>query len=390
MLWSCYLTIRTIMTRYTLANALTILAKPACILAMVVLSACSNEQTLDPQVAPQTQASAKQETINLKLAHGWPKGYPIFAESVDDYAALVESMSDGRIQISVDSTNKHKSAFGIFDFIKSGQYDIGQSASYYYGGKDPDALFFSSMPFSMTTQEQTAWFYEGGGLELANEVYAKHNIQVMLGGNTGMQMGGWFRKEINSVGDLQGLKMRIPGFGGKVIAGVGVVPTNIPAGELYQAIERGTIDALEWVGPGLDLRMGFHKVAPFYYTGWHEPGTELMYFFNKDSMAKLPEWAKAVLLNAARLTSYNMTTSTFAANSDNWNTISEQYPNVKIKQFPKEVMSSLKKSNANLLEQEKARSPIAKKIIESRQAYLKKARAWTKIGEQSYLESVAD
>lgn len=374
------------MTRFTLANALTNLAKPACILAMVVLSACSNEQTLDPQA----KASAKQETIKLKLAHGWPKGYPIFAESVDDYAALVESMSDGRIQISVDSTNKHKSAFGIFDFVKSGQYDIGQSASYYYGGKDPDALFFSSMPFSMTTQEQTAWFYEGGGLELANEVYAKHNIQVMLGGNTGMQMGGWFRKEINSVGDLQGLKMRIPGFGGKVIAGVGVVPTNIPAGELYQAIERGTIDALEWVGPGLDLRMGFHKVAPFYYTGWHEPGTELMYFFNKDSMAKLPEWAKAVLLNAARLTSYNMTTSMVAANSDNWNIISEQYPNVQIKQFPKEVMTALKKSNADLLEQEKARSPMAKKIIESRQTYLKKARAWTKIGEQSYLESVTD
>ena len=374
------------MTRFTLANALTNLAKPACILAMVVLSACSNEQTL----APQAKASAKQETIKLTLAHGWPKGYPIFAESVDDYAALVESMSDGRIQISVDSTNKHKSAFGIFDFVKSGQYDIGQSASYYYGGKDPDALFFSSMPFSMTTQEQTAWFYEGGGLELANEVYAKHNIQVMLGGNTGMQMGGWFRKEINSVDDLQGLKMRIPGFGGKVIAGVGVVPTNIPAGELYQAIERGTIDALEWVGPGLDLRMGFHKVAPFYYTGWHEPGTELMYFFNKDSMAKLPEWAKAVLLNAARLTSYNMTTSMVAANSDNWNIISEQYPNVQIKQFPKEVMTALKKSNSDLLEQEKARSPMAKKIIESRQAYLKKARAWTKIGEQSYLESVTD
>ena len=374
------------MTRFTLANALTNLAKPACILAMVVLSACSNEQTL----APQAKASAKQETIKLTLAHGWPKGYPVFAESVDDYAALVESMSDGRIQISVDSTNKHKSAFGIFDFVKSGQYDIGQSASYYYGGKDPDALFFSSMPFSMTTQEQTAWFYEGGGLELANEVYAKHNIQVMLGGNTGMQMGGWFRKEINSVDDLQGLKMRIPGFGGKVIAGVGVVPTNIPAGELYQAIERGTIDALEWVGPGLDLRMGFHKVAPFYYTGWHEPGTELMYFFNKDSMAKLPEWAKAVLLNAARLTSYNMTTSMVAANSDNWNIISEQYPNVQIKQFPKEVMTALKKSNSDLLEQEKARSPMAKKIIESRQAYLKKARAWTKIGEQSYLESVTD
>lgn len=358
----------------------------ACLL---LLSACSQREQ-NKQNNDNSGKTKQAEVIKLKLAHGWPKGYPIFGESVDHYKELVESMSDGRIQLSVDSTNKHKSAFGIFDFVKSGQYDIGQSASYYYGGKDPDALFFSSMPFSMTTQEQWAWFYEGGGLELANEVYAKHNMQVMLAGNTGMQMGGWFRKEINTVDDLKGLKMRIPGFGGKVIAGVGAVPTNIATGELYQALERGTIDALEWVGPGLDLRMGFHKVAPYYYSGWHEPGTELMYFFNKDSMATLPEWAKSILLNAAKLTSYNMTTSTFAANADNWQTISAQYPNVQVKQFPAEVMAALKQSNNDLIEQEKARSEIAKRIIESREAYLKKARTWTTIGEQLYLESVAN
>ncbi|NND00633.1 MAG: ABC transporter substrate-binding protein [Gammaproteobacteria bacterium] len=354
--------------------------------AALLLTSCG--QTADPQ-SP-TAPSHPTEIITLTLAHGWPRGYPIFGESVEDYAALVGEMSDGRIKLKVDSTNKHKSAFGIFDFVKSGQYDIGQTASYYYGGKDPDTLFFSSMPFSMTTQEQTAWFYEGGGLQLANEVYAKHNIQVMLGGNTGMQMGGWFRKEINAVEDLKGLKMRIPGFGGKVMAGVGAVPTNIPTGELYQALERGTIDALEWVGPGLDLRMGFHKVAPYYYAGWHEPGTELLYFFNIDSMAKLPAWAKSTLLNAARLTAYNMTTSTFAANADNWQTIATQFPDVKVKEFPPSVIAALKASNASLLEAEIARSPIAKKIIESRQNYLSKARAWTEIGEKAYLDSVAE
>lgn len=300
----------------------------ALISTLFLIGACSSPEQTASNSSELTEK--KQDIIKLRVAHGWPKGYPIFGESVDNYKKLVEDMSNGRIQLSIDSTNKHKSAFGIFDFVKSGQYDIGQSASYYYGGKDPDALFFSSMPFSMTTQEQMAWFYEGGGLELANEVYAKHNMQVMLGGNTGMQMGGWFRKEIKSLDDLKGLKMRIPGFGGKVIAGVGVVPTNIPTGELYQALERGTIDALEWVGPGLDLRMGFHKVAPYYYSGWHEPGTELMYFFNKDSMAKLPKWARSILLNAAQLTSYDMTTKTFAANADNWLTISSQYPNVQI------------------------------------------------------------
>ena len=360
-------------------------------LAASLLFACSDSNTaLNTQAASSESTDiASTETIKLKLAHGWPKSYPIFGESVDDYAELVKEMSNGQIEISVDSTNKHKSAFGIFDFVKSGQYDIGQTASYYYGGKDPDTLFFASMPFSMTVAEQTAWFYHGGGLELANEVYAKHNIEVMLGGNTGMQMGGWFRKEIKSLDDLKGLKMRIPGFAGKVIAGVGAVPTNIPTGELYQALERGTIDALEWVGPGLDLRMGFHKVAPYYYTGWHEPGTELMYFFNTDSMAKLPEWAQSVLRNAARLIAYDMSTETFAANSENWDTIAKNYPNVEIKEFPIEVMDALMKSNEELLNSEITRSPIAKKIIESRAEYLRKARAWTNIGERAYLDTAS-
>jgi len=360
------------------------------ILSLVLLHACSADHSPSTASAESQAAPAPQEKIVLKLAHGWPKGYPIFGQSVERFEQLVEEMSDGRIDIKVDSTNKHKSAFGIFDFVKSGQYDIGQSASYYYGGKDPDTLFFSSMPFSMTAQEQLAWFYEGGGLDLANEVYAKHNIEIMLGGNTGMQMGGWFRKEINTVEDLKGLKMRIPGFAGKVIANVGAVPTNIPTGELYQALERGTIDALEWVAPSLDLRMGFHKVAPYYYTGWHEPGTELAYFFNKDSMAKLPAWATSILRNAAKLTAYNMTTETFNANAENWATISNEFPEVQVKQFPAQVISALKKSNQALVAKEMARSPMAKKILESRENYLKKARNWTKIGEQSYLNSVAD
>lgn len=353
---------------------------------LMLLAACD---PIDNNPSSSTSTgSAANKPITLRLAHGWPKSFPVFGESVDNYAELVRQMSDGRIQLKVHSTNKHKSAFGIFDFVKSGQYDIGQTASYYYGGKDPDALFFSSMPLDMTTQEQYAWFYHGGGLELANEVYAKHNIEVELGGNTGMQMGGWFRKEIKSVSDLKGLKMRIPGFAGKVVAGVGVVPTNIPAGELFQSLERGTLDALEWVGPGLDLRMGFHKVAPYYYTGWHEPGTELMYFFNKSSMERIPQWARAILRNAARLTAYSMTTHTFAENAKNWATISEQFPNVQVKEFPAEVMAALRESNQRLLAQERARSPVAKKILDSRAAYLTKARAWTKIGTQAYLQSL--
>jgi len=327
--------------------------------------------------------------IDLKLAHSWPKGFPIFGTSVDEYAAMVGDLSDGRINVKVDSRNKHKSAFGIFDFVKSGQYDIGQSASYYYGGKDPDTLFFTTMPFGMTALEQYAWFHQGGGLEPANEVYAKHGIEVMTGGNTTMQMGGWFSKEINSVADLEGLKMRIPGFGGKVMAGVGAVPTNIPAGELYQALERGTIDALEWVGPSLDLRMGFHKIAPFYYTGWHEPSTELMYFFNKKKMDSLPGWARSVLLNAAKLTGFNMTVQSQHESSVNWASITTEYPNIEVRDFPSDVIKALRESNAELLKSEEGRSEIASKIIASQADYLKTTRAWTAIGDQAYLNNIS-
>jgi len=317
--------------------------------------------------------NAMAADITLKMAHSWPKGFPLFATSVDDYAKLVGELSDGKIEIKVDSRNKHKSAFGIFDFVKSGQYDLGQSASYYYGGKEPDALFFTTMPFGMTATEQTAWFYEGGGLELANEVYAKHGMEVMLA----------------LIDDLKGLKMRIPGFGGKVMAGVGAVPTNIPPGELYQALERGTIDALEWVGPSLDLRMGFHKVAPFYYTGWHEPSTELMFFFNKEKMASLPAWAQSILRNAAKLTGYKASTETFDASVNNWASMKSEYPNIKVKNFPADVIEALKKSNADLIASEAARGGMAKKIVDSQAAYLKKARAWTSIGDQAYLNNIS-
>ncbi len=333
--------------------------------------------------------SYADDVIKLKLAHSWPTGFPLFATSVDDYVAMVEEMSDGKIQIEIHTRKKHKAAFGIFDFVKSGQYDIGQSYSYYYGGKDPDALFFSTMPFGMNQMEQTAWIYNGGGLELANEVYGRHGIEVMFGGNTGVQMGGWFRKEIKSLEDMKGLKMRIPGLGGKVIAGIGSVPTNIPAGELYQALERGTIDALEWVGPSLDLRMGFHKIAPYYYTGWHEPGTEAIYMYNKEKMSSLPGWAQSILRNAAKLTAYKSNIDQFDASVNNWESMLSEYPNIKVKNFPQEVMDALRESNAKLIASEAARSPMAKRIIESQAAYMKKARAWTAIGEQAYLNTVS-
>jgi TRAP-type mannitol/chloroaromatic compound transport system substrate-binding protein len=332
-------------------------------------------------------ASAADKKVTWRLAETWGANFPIFGDTTKNMAKLVKEMSDGRFVIRIDSSNKHKSAFGIFDFVKQGQYQMGHSASYYWKGKDINTLFFTTIPFGMTTSEQYAWFYHGGGMELMSSVYDKHGILSFPGGNTGNQMGGWFRKEINSVEDLKGLKMRIPGFAGEVLAELGAKPTNIPSGELYTSLERNTIDALEWVGPSLDLRMGFHKVAPFYYTGWHEPATELQFMVNQKAYDALPKDLQAILKAAMKLSAYDMYTQSTHESAKNLATIQEDYPNVKIRSFPQPVMEALKKANDELLTEFANKDPKTKEILDSIQTYQEKGRAWTNFSDQAYLNS---
>ena len=301
-------------------------------------------------------------------------------------ATLVETMSDGKFTIRIDASNKHKAALGILDMVKGGQYDMGHSASYYWKGKDIDTLPFTTMPFGMTTPEQYAWFYYGGGMELMKKAYAKHGVLSFPGGNTGNQMGGWFRKEINTVADLQGLKMRVPGFAGEVMAKLGLSVTNIAPGELYTSLERGTIDALEWVGPGMDISMGFHKIAPYYYTGWHEPATELQFLVNEKSFEKLPKDYQQILLTAMRVSAYDMYIQNYDMSAKAWSTMLTEFPDIKVKTFPKDVMDAMKKANADLLEEVKKESPIVKEVLESQEAYQKQARKWTEMSDFLYLK----
>lgn len=327
------------------------------------------------------------KVYSLKLAETWPTNFPIFGDATKNFKKLAETMSNGRLKIRIDSKNKHKSAFGIFDFVKSGQYDLGHSGSYYWKGKDINTLFFTSMPFGMTTDEQHAWFEYGGGNELMDKVYAKHGMKSVIGGSTGNQMGGWFQKEINSIDDLKGLKMRIPGFAGEIMAKVGAKPTNIPPGELYTALDRGTIDALEWVGPSLDLRMGFHKIAPYYYTGWHEPGTELQFLINLKKYNSLPKDLQTILITAMKLSAYQMYAQSEHESAKNWAIMKKDFPNIKVKTFPEPVFDALRKANDKLLKKLAANNPLSKEIIESQTNYLKKIRAWTAISDQAYLNS---
>ncbi|HDY8227416.1 TRAP transporter substrate-binding protein [Vibrio vulnificus] len=330
---------------------------------------------------------AAEEVYRLKLAETWGPNTPILGDASKNMAKLAEEMSNGRLQIRIDSANKHKAPLGVFDMVKSGQYDLGHSSSYYWKGKVPNTLYFSSMPFGMITTEQYAWFYYGGGMELMQKVYAPHNLLSFPGGNSDIQMGGWFKKEINSVEDLKGLKMRIPGFAGEVLARVGAKPTNIAPGELYTSLERGTIDALEWVGPAFDLRMGFHKIAPYYYTAWHEPGSETQFLVNKKTWETLPKDLQVILETAFRVAAFDMYNQAIDANANSWATMQSEYPDIKVRDFPPAVLQAMRQATNELLEEEAAKDPLAKEIITSQENYLKKVRAWTAISAKAYLDT---
>ncbi|XPV68441.1 MAG: TRAP transporter substrate-binding protein [Halarcobacter sp.] len=333
-----------------------------------------------------TSANAAQRVYKLRLATTWgPTLHPLI-DAARNMASLAEELSDGKLKIKVDPANIHKSPLGILDMVKGGQYDLGHTASYYWKGKDIATLPFTSMPFGLTAPEQYSWFYHGGGLELMQKVYAKHNVLSFPGGSTGVQMGGWFKKEIKTLDDLKGLKMRIPGFAGEIMAKLGVQVTNIAPSELFMALERNSIDALEWVGPSMDIKMGFHKIAPYYYTGWHEPASEMQFLVNKKVYNKLPEHLQKILVTAMRLAAYDMYIQNYDMNAFAWKKMKEDYPNIQVKTFPKKIMDAMKKANKELRTELSKKSPELKEVLDSQDKYMKTIREWSKMSDYLYLK----
>ncbi len=340
-----------------------------CLMAMVTVS-----------------ANASDKKVKWKMATTWGSAAVPIITASNNVAKYVEQMSGGEFTIRIDSANKTKAPMGVFDMVKQGQYQVGHTTSYFWKGKDINLLPFTTMPFGMTAPERMAWFEFGGGMELMTRAYEKYGILSFLGGNTGNQMGGWFQKEIKTLEDLKGLRMRIPGFAGEIMSKLGVAVTNIPPGELYTSLDRGTIDALEWVGPGMDIKMGFHKVAPYYYTGWHEPGAEAQFMVNKKAFDKLSDKNQNILKNAMRLASYRMYIEFYHMNALAWEQIKKDYPHIKVKTFPTEIMDSLKSINQELIEKYSTKSELFKEIVESQKVYMKKSRAWTKISDLDYIQ----
>lgn len=330
---------------------------------------------------------ADGKTYRLKLASTWESTTPILGQTAKELSKLAEQMSNGRLKIKVDYPSKHKSPFAILDFVKNGQYDMGYTASYYYKGKDPKTMFFTAVPFGLSADEQHAWYEFGGGKELEEEVYNQYNIKVFRGGNTGTQMGGWFKKPINSLADLKGLKIRIPGFGGEVMAKVGANVNTVPVGELYLALETGTIDAVEWVSPAYDLGLGFYKVAKYYYTGWQEPNGETQFFINKDTYSKLPDDLQGILRAAMNLVADNANIKAFYENSIAWSKMKTEYPDIEVRSFPDDVIKALKEASKELLQEQAQKDPLFAKILKSQENFIQNAKNWSDISVGAYLKS---
>jgi TRAP-type mannitol/chloroaromatic compound transport system substrate-binding protein len=248
-------------------------------------------------IAPAVHAQA---AIRWRLASSFPKSLDTLYGGAETFAKAVKDMSGGKFEISTHAAGELMPAFGVVDGVQQGTVEVAHTAPYYFFGKNECFALGCAIPFGLNARQMAAWYYEGNGKKLMREFYAKYNMINFAAGNTGAQMGGWYRKEIKSAADFKGLKFRVGGFAGKVVERMGVVPQNIPGGEIYQALEKGTIDAAEWVGPYDDLKLGFNKVAPhYYYPGWWEGGPQLDLFINQKAYDGLSNENKAIIESAA-------------------------------------------------------------------------------------------
>jgi len=366
-------------------NRRTFLTTASTVSAAIALNGCneSNRKAIDHSKHPQKHDDVKRVNINrnkktvIKLATSWPAHFPIMGTGVEQFAQRVKDVSGGSLEIKIYPKNVLVPALAVFDAASSGQIDAFHSGPYYWKGKNSAFSLYSGMPFGFTAEEINSWMLYGGGLELWREQYSKYNLHPFLGGNTNIQMGGWFRKPINSLSDMQGLKMRIPGLGGEVFSKMGVNTVLLPAGEIYTSLERGVIDATEWVGPALDIKMGFYKVAPYYYSGWHEPGSILELTFNKHSWSKLGFEHQSIIEVCASEMNSNMTSEFHAQNIVALQKLKSL--NVTLSQFPQDVIIAGKKALVEVISDLSSKNSDFAKVNESVQKHLKLSRAWSDV-----------
>jgi TRAP-type mannitol/chloroaromatic compound transport system substrate-binding protein len=327
------------------------------------------------------------EKYKWKMVTTWPKNFPGLGTGANNLAKLITEMSGGRIEVKVYGAKELVPAFEVFDAVSRGTAEMGHGAAYYWKGKSEAAQFFAAVPFGLTAQEMNGWLYHGGGMNLWVQIYDRFNLVPAAAGNTGVQMGGWFNKEINSLKDLKGLKMRIPGLGGEILNRAGGTPVNLPGGELYTSLQSGAIDATEWVGPYNDLAFGLYKVAKYYYyPGWHEPGTTLEVIVNKHAFSELPKDLKSIVLNACKVANQDMLAEYTARNNEALHTLLTKYK-VNLRQFPDDVLAKLRILSDEVVAEVAAKDNLSKQVYESFRRFRDQVMEWHKVSEQAYLRA---
>lgn len=332
-------------------------------------------------------STSSEQSFEWSCVTSWPPKFPGLGMGVERLADRLERASGGRLKIKIYGGGELVPPFEVFDAVSRGTVEMGHDASYYHKGKVDAAQFFTAIPFGMNNMEVAAWIHYGGGLELWRELYAPFNLVPFLCGNTGVQMGGWFNKEINSIEDLKGLKMRIPGLGGDVLRRAGGTPVTLPGSEIFTSLQTGAIDATEWVGPYNDVSFGLHKAAKYYYSpGWQEPGPGLECIINQDAWNSLPADLQALVEITCQSITSDMTAEYTHGNSTSLQSLIKD-PNVELRHFPKDVLRHLKDIARDVVAELMANDPASDKIGKAFYAYLDMVEANTRISEHAYLET---
>ncbi|HKF64539.1 MAG TPA: TRAP transporter substrate-binding protein [Dongiaceae bacterium] len=321
--------------------------------------------------------------VKWRLASSFPKNLDTIYGTVDEMCRNIAAATDGKFEIRPFAAGEIVPGLQVLDAVQNGTVEAGQSASYYYVGKDPTFAFDCAVPFGLNARQQNAWMYYGGGLELMREFFKDYNIVQFPAGNTGAQMGGWFRSEIKSIDDLKGLKFRIAGIAGKVLARLGVVPQQIAGSDIYPALEKGTIDAAEWVGPYDDEKLGFYKVAKYYYyPGWWEGGPQVSIYVNAKQWDSLPKVYQAVLQEAAAASNVLMVAKYDAENMPALRRLVAQ--GTILKPFPRDVMEASYKAAFDLYDEIAAQNAKFKKVYEGWKQFRADEYLWFRVAENSF------
>ncbi len=362
-------------------------ATPAIILALVAalvlvfgLLVMEKSRNFQSNLQQEHQVANSEDIFEWRMVTSWPKNFPGIGMGPENFATLVDRMSNGRLHIQVYGAGELVPALGVFDAVSSGAVEIGHTGAYYNKGKIPASPFFTAVPFGMNAQELNAWLNYGGGMELWREIYEPFNIIPFPGGNTGVQMGGWFNKQINSLDDLQGLKMRLPGIAGEVLQRAGGTAVNIPGGELYTSMQTGVIDATEWVGPYNDRSFGLNEVGEYYYyPGWHEAGSMLEFEINIDAWNRLPADLQAIVEGASQAINEDMLDEYTAQNAIVLQDLIAD--GTDIRPFPDEVLIELKAISVEYYEEESERDATFAEVYDHYWSFYEKVQAWHAISE---------